>query len=107
MVTETGAGADSRTPLSKERVLLAAVDLADRGGIEGLSMRKLGQELGVEAMALYRHVRDKGDLLDGIVDVVVGQIDVPDRDGRMEGRAAGAGHGGPAGDAPPPVGTGA
>ena len=86
MVTETGASAESRTPLSKERVLLAAVDLADRGGIEALSMRKLGQELGVEAMALYRHVRDKDDLLDGIVDVVVGQIDVPDRDG--EWRAA-------------------
>jgi AcrR family transcriptional regulator len=68
-----------RTPLTKERVLHAAVELADRGGIEALSMRKLGQELGVEGMALYRHVRDKDDLLDGIVDVVMSQVDVPEK----------------------------
>ena len=58
-------------------MLQAAVELADRDGLEGLSMRKLGQELGVEAMALYRHVRDKDDLLDGIIEVVVGQIERP------------------------------
>jgi AcrR family transcriptional regulator len=81
LVTQAGASTDARTPLSKERVLRAAVELADRGGIEALSMRKLGQELGVEAMALYRHVRNKDDLLDGIVDVVVAEIDVPDTDG--------------------------
>ena len=52
-------------------MLGVAVALADRDGIEGLSMRKLGQELGVDAMALYRHVRSKDDLLDGIVEVVV------------------------------------
>jgi AcrR family transcriptional regulator len=63
--------------LTRERVLLAAVELADRDGLDGLSMRRLGQELGVEAMALYRHVRDKDDLLDGIIEVVVGQIDRP------------------------------
>jgi AcrR family transcriptional regulator len=63
--------------LTRERVLQAAVDLADRDGLDGLSMRRLGQELGVEAMALYRHVRDKDDLLDGIIEVVVGQIDRP------------------------------
>ena len=71
------ARSPSATPLTRERVLPAAVDLADRDGLEGLSMRKLGQELGVEAMALYRHVRDKDDLLDGIVEVVVGQIERP------------------------------
>ena len=69
--------AEERAPLTRERVLLAAIELADRDGIEGLSMRKLGQELGVEAMALYRHVRDKDDLLDGIIEVVVGQIGRP------------------------------
>ena len=53
----------------------AAVELADRSGLESLSMRKLGQELGVEAMALYRHVRDKDDLLDGIVEAIVGEIE--------------------------------
>ena len=55
-------------------MLRSAVDLADRAGIDALSMRKLGQELGVDAMALYRHVRDKDDLLDGVVEVVVGEI---------------------------------
>lgn len=78
MVIEAGASTERRTPLSRERVLQAAVELADRGGIEALSMRKLGQELDVEAMALYRHVRNKDDILDGIVDVIVGEIDAPE-----------------------------
>jgi AcrR family transcriptional regulator len=55
-------------------VLRAAVDLADQGGLDAVSMRKLGQELGVEAMAIYRHVRDKDDLLDGLSDVVLREI---------------------------------
>ena len=79
MVTEPNATEERRTPLTRDRVLQAAVDLADRGGIEALSMRKLGQELGVDAMALYRHVRDKNDLLDGLVEVIVGQIERPSR----------------------------
>jgi len=74
---QTGTGTEPRTPLSRERVLRAAVDLADRGGVEALSMRKLGQELGVDAMALYRHVRGKDDLLDGVAEVIVGQIERP------------------------------
>jgi Tetracyclin repressor-like, C-terminal domain/Bacterial regulatory proteins, tetR family len=65
-------------PLSRERILLAAIRLADAGGIESLSMRKLAQELGVQAMSLYNHVENKDDLLDGIVDLVVGEIEVPD-----------------------------
>ena len=77
MATRTEPSAEPRTPLSKERVLRAAVDLADKGGIESLSMRKLAQELGVEAMSLYNHVRNKEDILDGVVDVVVGEIEVP------------------------------
>ena len=56
-------------------------------------MRKLGQELGVEAMALYRHVRNKDDLLDGIVEVIVGEIERPAPPARLEGRAPRAGHG--------------
>ena len=76
-MTEAASIAERRAPLTKERVLRAAVDLADRDGIEALSMRKLGQELGVEAMALYRHVRNKDDILDGAIDVVVGEIDSP------------------------------
>jgi AcrR family transcriptional regulator len=76
VATEVTPKAD-RSPLTRDRVLLAAVELADREGLDGLSMRKLGQELGVEAMALYRHVRDKDDLLDGVIEVVVGQIERP------------------------------
>jgi AcrR family transcriptional regulator len=77
VVTEPNATEERRTPLTRDRVLQAAVDLADRGGNEALSMRKLGQELGVDAMALYRHVRGKDDLLDGLVEVIVGQIERP------------------------------
>jgi AcrR family transcriptional regulator len=76
MATHTQPSAQTRAPLSKERVLRAAVDLADRAGIESLSMRKLAHEFGVEAMSLYNHVHNKGDILDGIVDVVVGEIEV-------------------------------
>ena len=63
-----------RIPLTRERVLRAAIALADVGGIEALSMRRLGQELGVEAMSLYNHVANKDDVLDGMVDAVVGEI---------------------------------
>jgi AcrR family transcriptional regulator len=76
-VTEAAFSTERRAPLTRERVLRAAVELADRDGIEALSMRKLGQELGVEAMALYRHVRNKDDLLDGLVETVVGEIELP------------------------------
>jgi AcrR family transcriptional regulator len=65
------------TALTKDRIIATAVDLADRDGIESLSMRKLGQQLGVDPMSLYNHVRDKDDLLDGIADAVVGEIDAP------------------------------
>jgi AcrR family transcriptional regulator len=77
MSTHTGPSAAPRLPLTRERVLAAAVALADRGGIESLSMRKLAQELGVEAMSLYHHVANKDDILDGLVDVVFGEIDLP------------------------------
>jgi AcrR family transcriptional regulator len=75
VVAESEPTAGRRAPLTRERVLHTAIHLADRGGIDALSMRKLGQELGVEAMALYRHVRDKTDLLDAVVEVVVGEIE--------------------------------
>lgn len=68
---------ERREPLTRDRVLQTAVDLADRGGIEALSMRRLGQELRVDAMALYRHVRNKDDLLDGLVEVIVAEIERP------------------------------
>ena len=77
MSTQTDPDAAPRTPLTRQRVLRAAVALADRGGVGALSMRKLGQELGVEAMSLYHHVANKDDILDGIVDVVFGEIELP------------------------------
>src|SRR6266508_1163542 len=67
----------TRTPLSRERVLRAAMTLADEGGIEALSMRKLAEALGVKAMSLYNHVANKADVLDGIVDAAWGEIVVP------------------------------
>jgi AcrR family transcriptional regulator len=66
-----------RGPLSRERVLLAAVAFADDHGIESLSMRKLAQTVGVEAMSLYNHVANKTDLLDGMIDMVFSEIGVP------------------------------
>ena len=77
MATQPHASPEPRVPLSRERVLRAAIGLADEGGIESLSMRKLGQRLGVEAMSLYYHAANKDDILDGIVDIVVSEIDVP------------------------------
>jgi AcrR family transcriptional regulator len=77
MSTRTDPDAAPRAPLSRRRVLRAAVALADRGGVGALSMRKLAQELGVEAMSLYHHVANKDDILDGIVDVVFGEIELP------------------------------
>lgn len=66
-----------RAPLTRARVLEAALTLADEQGLEALSMRKLGQALGVEAMSLYNHVADKDDLLDGVVDLVVSGFESP------------------------------
>ena len=65
-----------RTPLSKDRVLHAAMKLADEGGIKAVSMRKIAQELGVEAMSLYNHVAGKDEIVDGIVDLVATEIDL-------------------------------
>src|SRR5918992_2078974 len=76
MATQTNRRTAPRAPLTKERVLEAAIALADEGGIKALSMRKLAQELGVEAMSLYNHVANKADLLDGIVELVAGEIDL-------------------------------
>ncbi len=77
MATQTDPSAEPRTRLSRDRVLRAAIALADEGGIESLTMRKLGRELRVEAMSLYNHVANKDDILDGMVDVVFGEIGPP------------------------------
>jgi len=76
MAARTGQRSERRKPLSRERVLRAAIKLADRHGLEELTMRKLGKALGIEAMSLYNHVAGKDDLLDGLVDIVFSEIAV-------------------------------
>lgn len=66
--------------MTRERVLRAAVSFADENGIESLSMRKLGEQLGVKAMSLYNHVANKDEILDGIVETVVGEFALPPDD---------------------------
>ena len=73
MATQT----EPRLPLTRDRILQAALALADEGGVESLTMRKLGQKLGFEAMSLYNHVANKDDVLDGILDLVLGESEPP------------------------------
>lgn len=77
MARRAPARPQQREPLSTERVLRAAMELADRDGIEALSMRRLAAELGVEAMSLYYHVQSKADILAGIVDLALGEVELP------------------------------
>jgi len=67
-----------RIPLSRERIITAAVAIVDAQGLEALSMRKLGASLGVEAMSLYNHVTNKDDVLDGVLDHVLREVPLPD-----------------------------
>jgi AcrR family transcriptional regulator len=71
---------DTRPSVTRERVLRTAVAIADQQGLEALSMRALGTALGVQAMSLYNHVANKDEILDGIVDVVVAEIEIPSAD---------------------------
>jgi AcrR family transcriptional regulator len=77
--------AEARIPLSRERILRTALELADSSGVEALTMRRLGDELGFEAMSLYRHVASKNDLLDGMLELVLAEWQPP---GDGEWRAA-------------------
>jgi AcrR family transcriptional regulator len=70
--------------LSRDRVVLAAMAIADEHGIETLTMRRLGEALAVEAMSLYNHVANKDDLLSAILDAVVGEYDLPDSHGEWK-----------------------
>jgi AcrR family transcriptional regulator len=71
----------SRARLSRDRVLRAAVAVADRGGISGLTIRSLAEELGTKPMSVYHHVTNKDEILDGIVDLVFAEIEMPSTDG--------------------------
>jgi AcrR family transcriptional regulator len=94
MAAQPESSAQSRTRLARERVLMAAMDLADTGGVPALSMRKLGEALGVEAMSLYNHIANKSDLLDGMIDLVFSEIGLPPTEAdwktAMRGRAISA-----------------
>jgi AcrR family transcriptional regulator len=81
VATEAKALDEPRTRLSRERVMEVAIELADAGGIGSLSMRRLAQELGVEAMTLYYYVANKDEILDGVVDIVTGEIALPEPNG--------------------------
>lgn len=86
--------AKRREPLSRERAVVMAIGLADAEGLEALTMRRLAEALGVEAMSLYHHAANKDDILDGMVDSIFAEIDVPaltaEWKGAMRGRARSA-----------------
>jgi len=88
---ESDPSVKSRLPLNRERVFQAAVALADERGVEALTMRALGEQLGIEAMSLYHHVANKDELLDGMIEVVFTEIELPttgvDWKAAMRGRA--------------------
>ena len=81
MPNEATEVARGRAPLSRERVLQTAFRLADEGGLSSLTMRRLGQELGVEGMAMYYYFASRDEIVDGIVDLVFAEIDLPSDDG--------------------------
>src|SRR5438034_11672124 len=76
--------ANDRIPLSRDRITRAALELADGSGIEALTMRRLGDELGYEAMSLYRHIANKDDLLNGMLDLVLEEWELPDGEDPVE-----------------------
>ncbi len=81
MAKKTREGATSssaRLPLNRDRILAAAVEIADENGVGAITMRAVASKLGVEAMSLYNHVANKDDILDGMADLVAGQFDLPD-----------------------------
>jgi AcrR family transcriptional regulator len=79
-MTRTEPATDTRAHLSRERVLETAVAFADRHGLDALSMRKLGEELGASAMSAYYYFPNKDQLVDGMVDLVFGEIEPPSRE---------------------------
>jgi len=80
MAAEPRPSPQPRIPLTRDRILRAAIRIADEEGLDALTMRRLGQELDVQAMSLYNHVANKDDLYQGIVDLAMSEIEVPSRD---------------------------
>jgi AcrR family transcriptional regulator len=83
MPASTSQSRRERVPLSRERVVRAAMSVADSGGIGSLTIRSLAHELGVKPMSVYHHVANKDEILDGIVDLVFGEIGLPSGHGDM------------------------
>src|ERR687886_1653277 len=79
MAKQTKSTAPPRRPLNRDRVLRAAIELADAEGVEAITMRRLAKELGVEAMSLYNHVANKDAILSGILEAVIDEIELPSR----------------------------
>lgn len=77
MVNPVGDGRAERVPLSRDRVLSGAIAVADEGGIAALTIRSLAVELGVKPMSVYHYVANKDEILDGIVDLVFSEIELP------------------------------
>lgn len=88
----TPKAAPGRAPLSRPAVLAAALRIVDEHGIEALSMRRLGKELGVEAMSLYNHVPNKAALLDGLIEQVINEIEAPPPDAPWEDQVRAMAH---------------
>jgi AcrR family transcriptional regulator len=84
-ISEEAPAKSRREPLTRDRIILTAVRIMDEEGLEAVSMRRIGRELGVEAMSLYNHVRDKEDILDSICEAVVSEFRVPEAEGWIEG----------------------
>jgi AcrR family transcriptional regulator len=83
-ISETAPAKARREPLSRERIIRTAVRIMDAEGLEAVSMRRIGRELGVEAMSLYNHVEDKEDILDSICEIVVSDFVIPEAGGWNE-----------------------
>ena len=90
-------GTKERVPLSRDRVLAGAITVADAGGIGALTIRTLAQELGVKPMSVYHYVANKDEIIDGIVDLVYAEIDLPVPGGDWRTRDAAARELGPPG----------
>jgi AcrR family transcriptional regulator len=89
---ETLEGPDRprREPLTRERIIQAALRIMDEEGLEAVTMRRIGRDLGVEAMSLYNHVQDKEDILDGMCEHVLSQFRIPQVEGWVEAARLGA-----------------
>ncbi len=77
MQTQADSNAARRAPLSRDRIVRVGLSVADEEGVESVTMRRLGEELGFEAMSLYRHVANKDDVLDAMLDLVLGETEPP------------------------------